>query len=199
MTDTIGVHSRSRWQSRHRAAAAAALALVAALSLGVAAWRERSQGASIATAATLSSALLDSAEGERLATQFESLGGTRLTRWTGPAVFMTGAWRSQGEVGPDCQIQLAVHTGQDWQLFGWTSDHRITNGTINAWGGIVAESSSLGDYRTTVTLAPSQSGQFMLVWQTPGRSVDLRIVKARVVRACGEHKRPGMFDVRITA
>ncbi|MER7283175.1 hypothetical protein ABT369_52985 [Dactylosporangium sp. NPDC000244] len=199
MTNSPGVDPRHRWLPQRYAAAVIALSLAAVVSVGIAAWRELFTAPSISAEAALSSELLESPSGEAQARHFESLNGARLTRTTGPAVFMTGSWTIRGRIDRDCQIQFAVHTGRGWQLFGWASDHGIANGTINAWGRITENSSFLSDYQTTVTLETSDSGKFVLVWQPATLDVELRPVDARIAYACGATGRSAVFNVTTTS
>jgi hypothetical protein len=185
---------------RHRvaavAAAAACLLMLAFSVTAVVLWRAHMRDVTINATATLTTETLESAHGALLADEYTALGGTPLTRHQGAAVFMSGTWNLEGKPGPHCQIQLAAHSGNSWQLFGWASDHVIVGGTINSWGSAQKHFSTLNDFQSTVTLATVASGRFMLVWQTPTHPSDTRIVKAKLVYACGSADRdPRVFDV----
>jgi hypothetical protein len=109
---------------------------------------------------------------------------------------MTGTWETAGDLDLGCQIQLAIHSGHDWQLFGWIGDHQVVNGTINSWGTILERFPDFRAYQDTITLPVRHAGQFMLVWGTPSYPSEVRIVSARVVYACGDaDRRPRTFDV----
>lgn len=147
-----------------------------------------------ATASVLSETI-ESSQGQVLVDKFEALGGT-LTRRSGPAVFMTGTWEAAGKLKSDCQIQLAIHSGHEWQLFAWIGDHQVVNGTINSWGTVLERFPHFRNYQDTITLPVRRAGQFMLVWGTPSYPSEVRTVRASVVYACGDaDRRPQTFDV----
>jgi hypothetical protein len=153
----------------------------------------------IETLASTASYMLESTEGQALQKQYESLNGDRPTRTSGPAIFLSGTWLITGRIDSSCQVQLAVNSGSGWQLFAWTSDRRIVNGTINSWGTIIERVPELATYQETITLPPVRSGRFMLIWSTPAYATNAHIVRAHMVYACGGADRhPDITDVRIT-
>lgn len=139
---------------------------------------------------------MDSPQGVVLLDAYKSMGGDIPTRHNGPAVFMAGTWNIDGRPSARCQLQLAMHSGNDWQLFAWTSDHDIVNGTINSWDVILERFKELRNYQSTITIPLVRSGKFMVIWGTNSNLGEARTVRARMVYACGGSDRdPRIFDV----
>lgn len=185
-----------------RARVSLVVLILAAVAVPVALYFARSSGDGIQLTgqATVVSASLDSTSGRDLLQQFESLGGTRATRDAGPAVFLTMNWAVDHKVELPCQVQLAVHAGSGWQLFGWAGNPRVINGTINSWGSILAKFPELRTYQDTITLPSADSGQVMLVWSAPSFATEVDSVRARLVYACGgDGKSPVIQEVKITS
>jgi hypothetical protein len=154
------------------------------------------ESVTIRAAASASTETIESSQGRVLVDKFEALAGTRLTRRAGPAVFMIGTWEAAGKLDSGCQIQLATHSGYGWQLFAWAGDPQVWNGTINSWGTVLESFSDFRNYQDTIILPVKHAGQFMLVWGTSSYASEVRIVRARVVYACGDADRhPQAFDV----
>jgi hypothetical protein len=179
-------------------ALAVAVLVVAALAV-IVVNRYRAKDVRIVATATVSSHSLQSAEGRRLRERYAALGGGEATRSQGSAVFLEGDWAVTGDLGDDCQIQLAVKSGESWQLFAWASDQDMVAGTINSWATITAENAELRVFEDLLTLPTVRSGRFMLIWSMPASAAYAHAIQARTAYACGDSDRhPTIDDVAVT-